>query len=196
MSNCMVTKLDKSKQCKVCGNEFYPRTTLQKVCNIKCAIVLAHDRQEKKEQQARRKWKQETRKRLKTKSQWLKETQVVFNKYIRLRDLLQPCISCGRNHSGQIHAGHYRSVGACPELRFDEDNVHAQCAPCNNHLSGNIVEYRINLEKKIGKERLAKLEGPHEAKHYTIEEIQEIKQQYKLKIQKLQERQDAGGIGG
>ncbi|WP_258530002.1 recombination protein NinG [Pseudomonas aeruginosa] len=70
----------------------------------------------------------------------------------------------GAFHDGQYHAGHYRSVGSHPELRFDEDNVHKQCAPCNNHKSGDVVNYRINLVAKIGAAAVARLEGPHERK--------------------------------
>ncbi|TEW24926.1 recombination protein NinG, partial [Histophilus somni] len=96
--------------------------------------------------------------RLKSRSERLKELQGVFNRFIRLRDKNLPCISCGRYHQGQWHAGHYRSVGACPELRFNEDNVHKQCSVCNNHKSGNVIEYRINLVAKIGVERVEFLE--------------------------------------
>lgn len=77
-----------------------------------------------------------------------------FNQFIRLRDKDLPCISCGRYHQEQWHAGHYRSVGACPELRFDEMNVHKQCSVCNNYKSGNLTEYRLNLIRKIGEKKL------------------------------------------
>jgi hypothetical protein len=77
-----------------------------------------------------------------------------------------------------MHAGHYMSVGARPELRFDENNVNAQCAPCNNHLSGNIVLYRKGLIAKIGLEAVEALEGPHEPKHYTVDDLKQIKADY------------------
>ncbi len=89
--------------------------------------------------------------------------------------------SCGRFHDGQYHAGHYRSVGSHPELRFDEDNVHKQCAPCNNHKSGDVVNYRINLVAKIGAAAVARLEGPHDARKWTVEEIKAIKALYRAK---------------
>lgn len=115
----------------------------------------------------------------------LKQAQAAFNAYIRARDKQEPCISCGRNHAGQYHAGHYRTVGANPELRFEELNCHKQCAPCNNHLSGNIVNYRINLIEKIGLASVEWLEGPHDPKKYTIEEIKEIRRIYKGKLSKM-----------
>jgi hypothetical protein len=116
----------------------------------------------------------------------LREAQEVFNKYIRLRDFSQPCISCERYHEGQYHAGHYRSVGSAPHLRFNEDNCHKQCAPCNNHLSGNIVKYRPNLLIKIGVAALDTLESENKAQHYTIDEIKNIKSYYQLKVKELE----------
>lgn len=173
----------KPKKCKNCGKLFSPYRTTQVCCyGVTCALEYAQKAREKRERKANR----EARQKLKTKSELLKETQAVVNKYIRLRDQNRPCISCGRYHTGQYHAGHYRSVGAAPELRFVEDNIHKQCAPCNNHKSGNAIEYRINLVNKIGIERVEFLEGPHQPKKYTVEEIGLIKSLYKFKIRELE----------
>jgi hypothetical protein len=120
----------------------------------------------------------EAKKRLKTRQDWLKEAQAAVNRYVRLRDAGQPCISCGRHHQGQYHAGHYRSVGANPEMRFMESNIHKQCAPCNDHLSGNIINYRLGLIARYGADFVESLEGPHQPKHYSIEEIEGIKLKY------------------
>ena len=136
---------------------------------------------------AEKKRLKERKEKLKSRAEWLRDAQAVFNKFIRLRDKDQPCISCGRYHEGQWHAGHYRSVGACPELRFCELNVHKQCAPCNDHKSGNIIEYRINLVNKIGADKVAWLERQdHEPKKYTIEDCKEIIKHYKAKIKELE----------
>ena len=116
------------------------------------------------------------------------EAQAAFNKWIRLRDAHLPCISCGRHHQGQYHAGHYRTVGANPELRFEPLNVHKQCAPCNNHKSGNIVEYRINLVSRIGQDAVDWLEGPHEPKRYTVDQLREIKREYTRKAREIERK--------
>ncbi|PHS59313.1 MAG: hypothetical protein COB03_03190 [Alteromonas sp.] len=128
---------------------------------------------------------------LKTKGEHLREAQTAFNAYIRLRDAEEPCISCGKFHTGQYHAGHYRSVGSSPELRFEPLNNHKQCAPCNNHLSGNLIKYRINLIEKIGLEKVEWLEGPHEPKRYTIEQIKEIKVHYRKRVREMQKQKAA-----
>lgn len=112
--------------------------------------------------------------------------QKSFNAYIRARDKDLPCISCQRHHEGQFHAGHYRTVSANRALRFNEDNCHKQCAPCNNHLSGNIGEYRINLIKKIGLESVEALENYNKPRSYTCEELKMIDLKYKVKLKELE----------
>ena len=47
-----------------------------------------------------------------------------FNRFIRLRDCGQACISCGKPpNDGRFDAGHYITAGSCSALRFDEQNV-------------------------------------------------------------------------
>lgn len=119
-------------------------------------------------------------------SYWMKRAQSAFNAWVRARDEGQPCISCGRIHQGQNHAGHYRPAGSNPGLRFEPDNCHLQCAPCNSHLSGNLGKYRPALIAKIGLERVEWLEGPHEPKRYRKEDYQAIEAEYKAKLKELQ----------
>ena len=177
----MITKPIKDKTCKICKVKFTPTRPLQSVCSPNCAYTHAKAVRVKTE----RKVTKEAKVRLKSKSEWLKEAQTVFNQYIRLRDKDLPCISCQRFHTGQYHAGHYLTTGAHPELRFDEINVHKQCSACNNYLSGNIVEYRINLINKIGIDAVTYLESKHQPKHYTIEDIQTLKAIYREKVKTL-----------
>lgn len=164
----------RNKKCKTCKQEFQPSRQLQSVCSPQCAYQLAIQKREKEEKKAIAQKRSE----LKTRSDYMREAQSAFNKYIRLRDANEPCISCGRFHTGQYHAGHYRSVGSSPENRFNEHNVHKQCQPCNTHLSGNLINYRQRLIHRIGVEAVERLEGKHEAKKYTVEELKEIKAKY------------------
>lgn len=177
------SKTIKKKKCKSCGKLFTQFNSLAVVCSIDCAIHYAKDN--KVQERTRRTLYKIAKEKIKKRSEYLSDAQKAFNAFIRERDKNEPCISCGRHHQGQYHAGHYRSVGSCPELRFCELNVHKQCSACNNHKSGNIVEYRINLVKKIGVEKVEWLEGYHEPKKYTIEQIKEIRAKYQLKLKEL-----------
>jgi len=172
----------KSKKCKVCKQAFEPRATTQVVCSWQCSLVHTSKEKEKRE----RKDYREKKEALKTRSEWLKEAQVVFNRYIRERDKDLPCVSCVQ-HRNSYDAGHYRSVGAAPQLRFNEDNVHKQCVHCNQHKSGNAIDYRINLVKRIGIERVEKLESDNEPAKYTIEDAKEIKKLYNEKLKQLKQ---------
>jgi hypothetical protein len=117
---------------------------------------------------------------LRSKSDWLKLAQAEFNKFIRLRDSNLPCISCGRFHNGQYHAGHYRTTAAQPALRFNELNCHKQCQPCNTHKSGNITEYRIELIRRIGVDLVEWLEKDHrQPKPWSVDEIKAIRKYYR-----------------
>ena len=192
MSGGLIVQCMKPKSCRICEKEFSPYTSLQKACSVKCAMEYARRDREKVSKRERRTAEREKRQkrkhdkdRIKTRSEWLREAQTAFNAYIRERDSGKPCISCGRYHNGQYHAGHYRTVKAAPEVRFHPFNCNLQCAPCNNHLSGNVVEYRIRLKEKIGTENLRWLEGPHNIQKYTIEDAKEIKQYYKTLMKEL-----------
>jgi len=114
----------------------------------------------------------------------MKEAQKAFNAFIRKRDEKEPCISCGRHHQGQYHAGHYKTTAARPDIRFNEDNCHKQCSVCNNHLSGNIGEYTPSLINKIGKARYDALIPTNTVK-YTCEQLKEIELKYKAKLKSL-----------
>lgn len=114
----------------------------------------------------------------------LKLTQDVFNRMIKLEryyqdakaGLVPECISCGKKASidilGMFAAGHFKTVGAHNELRFNTLNVEFQCNRyCNKGLSGNIYGnknthgYIAGLELRYGKEQADKLiswlEQPH-----------------------------------
>jgi Bacteriophage Lambda NinG protein. len=160
-------------------------------CSLDCAALIAiaaGAARKAKLQKVDRAVTKVKREALKTRQDWLKEAQAAFNAFIRERDAAQPCISCGRFHDGSYDAGHYRSVGAQPALRFDETNCHKQCVPCNQHKGGNVVEYRLRLLGKIGPEAVALLEIEHEPAKYTIEDAQRIKSVYKAKLKSMKEQ--------
>jgi hypothetical protein len=186
-------KVSNLKTCRVCKSEYTPAKMGQKVCSPACAMSLAISTRGKAEKVAAVKDRRETKAKLdklKSKATWAREAQTAFNAFIRARDAGRPCISCGRQHQGQIHAGHYLSVGARPELRFEPLNVHAQCAPCNTYLSGNAVLYRKSLVDHIGPAAVAWLEGPHPLRHDTIDDLKAIKALYTEKTKTLKAAQE------
>ena len=168
----------KQKKCKICKAYFTPQRPLQLVCQWKCAIDFAKDTKIK----TVKKEVKEAKLKLKSRSDWLKDTQVVFNKYIRLRDQDDGCISCGSKSAYAYHAGHYRSIGSAGHLRFNELNCHRQCSACNTHLSGNLIRYRLGLIRKIGIHAVETLESDNDTVKWSVEEIKLLKAQFSAKI--------------
>jgi len=178
----------KPKICKVCHREFTPFRSLAKACSVPCALEWARRcaaKRADREAKAERKTTREAKERLKTRSDHLRELQQAFNAWIRMRDSDKPCISCGRYHQGQYHAGHYMGVGRQPALRFEPDNVHKQCKPCNTDLRGNLIRYRARLVGLLGLARVEWLEGPHEPLKLTVDEIKERKSYYLAEVRRM-----------
>lgn len=172
---------DKWQRLGFCDLDHMAAHGLEKARKSISRAKASQQRQERKEHK-------EAKQRIKTRSEWLKEAQNAVNAYVRERDKDLPCVSCGRHHQGQYHAGHYRSVGSEPALRFEVLQIWKQCAPCNNHLSGNLIPYRAELLKRVGAETLEWIEGPHEPKKYTIEDLKAIRDEYKAKRRQLETR--------
>ena len=179
----------KPRTCRVCRQVFQPHKIMQTVCGPDCAIKQAQAKRTKAERiqgLEDRKVIKAKLESLKTRADWLREAERAVNAYVRARDAGIPCISCGRMHEGQWHAGHYRSKGSAPHLRFDaERNIFRQCAPCNTYLSGNLINYRAGLIAKIGLQAVEELEADQEPRKYSIAELKEIKAHYIAKLKQL-----------
>lgn len=182
-------------KCPICKQPATQKFGLKLFCGYEHAAQWAKsslDKRKTKENAEARKIDRQKLKSLKTRSEWLKELQTIFNKFIRLRDKGLPCVSCGHPDDGsrQRHASHYKSVGGNPALRFDPNNCFASCSICNNYLSGNLVPYRVELIKRIGLAEVERLEGPQQPLKLTIPEIQELIKTYKQKYKELLDSSD------
>ena len=169
-------------RCKNCKDQFEPVKFLQKYCfKPECVKVWVETENAKQWTKKKSQMKAD----LTTLSDYLKLTQQVVNKYIRLRDEGLNCISCDLPPKKK-NAGHYYSQGGHSAIRFDEDNIHLQCEHCNTFLSGNLLNYQIGIEKRIGGEKLMQLQAKaHDVKKWTKEELKEIIEIYKKKIKNI-----------
>ncbi|NWB62386.1 recombination protein NinG [Pseudomonas sp. F1002] len=197
----IAAKKPKLKKCRVatCRASFVPSRMGQSVCSPACAMIDA-PRHEPKARKAladiERKDIKVRKEKLKSRGDHIREAQQAFNEYIRARDQAAGhlCISSGKplDWSGNaVDAGHYRSVGSAPHLRFDERNCHAQSKQDNRFLSGNAVDYRIGLIARIGQEAVDALEADQSVRKYTVEQIKGIKAYYRAKTRELKKGQAA-----
>ena len=179
----MILKARKQKQCKVCRDTFEAFRSTDVTCSPICGTAWEQAKERKK---AKREFNREQKRRreaLKTRSDWLKEAQKAFNAFVRVRDQGKTCISSGRPLNGSegritgsaTDAGHYRSIGAAPHLRFNLWNCNAQSVRDNRELSGNAVEYRIRLIDRIGLERVEALESDNVIRKFDIGYLMRVK---------------------
>ncbi|HDL8284733.1 TPA: recombination protein NinG [Yersinia enterocolitica] len=201
----MINKLPSHRNCKVCKTRFKPETVYQWWCNeehrIEYAVLVMKDkrsRDQASELKRRREKEREERKELKVrkinakpKTYWIKQAQQAVNAFVRARDSNLPCVSCGTTSAAQWDAGHYRTTAAAPQFRFDPRQIHKQCSVCNQHKSGNIVPYRVELIKRIGIKAVEAIENNHERRSYTVEELKGIRDYYRLELKRLKETQEA-----
>ena len=167
------------KKCKYCKEKFEPISFLQKNCfEPNCVTDWINETKQKQWTKKKAKLKSD----LMTLSDYTKILQQLVNKYVRMRDIGKPCISCEKPITGKTDAGHLFSVGNYPSVRFDLRNLAAQCITCNQFNGGNIHEYRKNLINKIGITEFEDLERKaHETRKFSIPELKEMIQEYKQK---------------
>lgn len=182
----------KPKKCRQCPKEFVPFNSLDACCSPKCKMA---DKKERENKKLKRKPKLVIVKKVKVKkksTQGIKQdlkqyTQDVVNAYIKVRDLLQPCISCGAlGKNIEWQSGHFRTIGAAAHLRYNFDNIHKQCKHCNEDLSGNREEMEKGMVKRIGKEKVEALKNNNEIKRYTPDYLKRVRKIAALKKRKLE----------
>ena len=182
------------KRLKCCGcKDYFDEDQLIKLPagrfhSMECAISYAKSKQDKarakqmakakrehtKEQKARRAQNRADKDRVKTRKEWYDQLQTLVNQWVvHVRDKNKPCCTCGTTNDIKYDAGHYRSRGACPELRFEPTNIHKQCSvQCNQFGSGMRAEYREFIVGEYGQNHLDWLDGSHQRlkerfSHYT-----------------------------
>lgn len=184
------------RKCKVCRSPFEPRNMMHVACGPDCAEVhgvAVAAKQKAKQQRQERAQDKIKREGMKTYPQLIRDVQKVFNQAVRIRDQIAgwPCISSGRplDWSGNaVDAGHYRSRGSAPHLRFDFDNCHAQSKQDNRYGSGEAVAYRIGLIARIGLERVEALEANNTPRKWAHDELRAMKEDFQRLVCELKEQ--------
>lgn len=194
-------RMTKPPKCKWCGE----RTDrigkpLHDACMVPWVEAWAAKQKAKKEREAARRERAETRARrekLKTRRQWIAEAQAAVNRYVRLRDIHAGlgCISCGAPYrlagGGAFDAGHFRSVGSAPHLRFFTTQIRLQCVLCNRHLAGNAVEFRRGLVELVGRALVEQIEAMQGVAKWSVDYLQRLKQVMSRRANRLEKRIEA-----
>lgn len=208
-------KVPKRRSCKICGVSFKPERVTDWGCcpdhQADYAVSLikkVRESQRKSALKQAQKTRVEEKKKLKVRrfmvskpSTQEAEAQKAFNKYIRVRDYGRPCISCGVSmdwervsmlSGSDVNAGHFKSVGAHRELRFNTFNCNAQCVTCNKYKSGNVSNYRVGMVDKYGSRIVERLERYSAPRRHDAEYLARVKDIFNRRAMQLQRRRDRG----
>lgn len=121
--------------------------------------------------------------------------RTVFQSWVRLRDENLACISCEKTVTQQLDGGHYLKAEIYTGLIFDEINCNKQCCNCNDHLQGNVIEYRKGMIKKYSEDQVNALELKSDLSRvykFSRYEFQEIISKYREKIKQLKSIRNVG----
>lgn len=197
-----------TRKCKACRAEFIPLRPMARACSIECALALAAAGRVKRERAAATADRRDARtklERLKTRGEWLREAKVAVQRFRRLEELAKGsgCISCGRTQAevqgadgwrpgGAWDGGHFFSKGSRPELALEPLNIWLQCKSCNGGSSkyarkGYTVAafFRVAVIERIGLEAFEAMESDHAPRHYSIDELREIKKNNSEKAREI-----------
>ena len=185
----------KKRKCACCKNRFNVDgmivTPLQAFCSM--AHAIEYSRREAPTVRRKRVRKDKREYLADNLPHQLKLTQTACNRLVRLLDEGRCCVSCNKSWADTFHAGHFKTRGAHPELRFDLRNIHGQCAGCNlaadrrKSMERSVMEsYEANLVQRYGQALVDYLNGPHEPKHYTCDQLREMRREFNAESKRLE----------
>ena len=162
----------KAKKCKQCKNPVVDesiaiRTPLFIFCSFECgkeyAVIksrAARKRLDNKASKAVRAKHAIDKKSVKRRSDWYATYQALVNQWVtKVRDVDEACCTCGtRKPDIKYDAGHFYTVAARPDIRFNTMNIHKQCNQnCNVYGSGMRLEYKEFIIGRYGQWALDEL---------------------------------------
>jgi hypothetical protein len=167
----------KNRKCKDCGETYAPLAQAQPRC-FKCKIAKFNEQKAKYCDYKNKTLITRTKKPQKPLKAKQDVEQDKIHAEVRKRDDGKPCVSCGV--IGRVlQAGHFYARSECSELRQDLSNIHGQCGKCNFAMSTNPKikeDYRIEIEKRIGSEELARLDKVRsEAGMFVVGKVKVLK---------------------
>jgi Bacteriophage Lambda NinG protein len=182
--------LTKKYYCKVCKAPFKKERLKQKICGETACIVETVYRSKAKRERLDRAETKVKLEAIKPRAKFMAEAQAIANRYARIRDVNDGCISCDKPSTwgGQWHGSHFRSVGAASAVRLNLWNIHKACSICNNHLSGNIAAYAPRIVVKIGAERVEWLQSQNQLVRHDVDYLKKYKRVIGKRLKRMEKK--------
>lgn len=176
----MKIKTPKLKFCgySECGRKFVPQRSLQQCCSAICAHMFNSEKEVSKRIK-------QMENNITTLGMLEESAKIQAQKWARLRDANEPCISCGITYATAWHGSHYFDAGVYSGTIFHPMNINKSCDQCNLFKHGNKPGYRMGLVKKYGEDAVINLEVLAVEKRqykYTRDELITFERIYKTKI--------------
>lgn len=172
-----------------------PTQLIQQVCSPLCAIEYSKIHLPKQKSLEAKKKRVDNKAKLKEiepLEYWKKKLEERINKIVRLIDYRCSCISSGREYKPNDQAGHYKSVGSTPTLRFNLFNIYSQSVHDNKYKGGNLIHYSERLHLLGLYDYFMEQRLKYPTLHITKEEIKEVLPIAKsviLELQKLNQEE-------
>jgi hypothetical protein len=203
-----MNRTPRPRRCPCCLDMFTPVRIGLKLakCCLNATCVLDYAQGVKAKEQATQ-YRQDKKDFYRKTIKWQhSQNRIVFNKLRRLEELKwfkdrgqQPtCISCGGELGGDVWAcGHFKTVGASGQLRYDTDNTKLQHNKrCNKDLSGDIYGtattrgYIRGLYERFGEEEAQRIinycETNNAVKKWNWQEMEADRKGWAERIRKLE----------
>lgn len=146
----------KPKKCKVCGEEFTPYRSTQKVCSPAHAIEWGIQQTAKREQKKVSEYKKELRaERMKAKESLIDYRKILQNEVQKIARLIDfKCLCLARNIvPRQAHGGHVFSRGSNANFALNLHNIFLQSA-ASNHFQNDDGLMRDGVVRVFGSDYL------------------------------------------
>lgn len=179
----VMTKYRKYGLCKNCYTKFLTSTKEGEIIIQKSILKASKPR----EQLNRAKINHRSKTSLKSLE---KQVSTTVHRYIRLRDMYKPCVSCGAKWDDSFQAGHFYKSETHSLIKYHENNIHGQCRKCNLHFDGNFDNYKIGVKERISDKDLIALDklsiaSKRSVHKWTRPDLLRIRDHYNKKIKEL-----------
>ncbi len=174
----------KEKKCgnPNCQNEFKQFNSLQKYCSASCKMICEVNKLAKKVKPLTKEdiFKYDYRN-IKV-SDLLIRAKKELQRWVKIRDRSEGCISCDKKNSIEWHGGHCFKAEIYSGVELADINVHMQCPHCNIDLQGNFEGFKNGLIKRYGNkffDELEELANETRKKKWDAHELREITSKYR-----------------